>query len=199
MEILNLKELCKINIPEGKSGKWYIEKFTVEPGIESTIFNMHAMGRSVPYGTYTRLMYEGSWDNPMMSDTPSEICDHSEAIYKAKELGGDILINGLGLGCILKACLSFPNVTHIDVVEISPDIIKLVSPSYNDPRITIHEADAYTVQWDKGKRWNVAWHDIWANICSDNLPEMARLHRKYGHKVKWQNSWGKALYRRQRG
>lgn len=196
--MLNLKELCKVDVPEGRSGEWYVEKFTIKDDMMRTIFNLHAGSRNVPVGTYTRLMKAKSLDNPMMSDTPAEIYDHAEAIYKIQELGGRILLNGLGLGCILKAALSFPTVKRIDIVELEQDIINLVAPTYTDPRVYIYHADAYTVKWDKTDRWTVAWHDIWANICSDNLEEMGKLHRRYGHKVKWQGSWAKSecLYQR---
>ncbi len=198
--MLDLKELCKVNIPEGRSGKWYVEKFEVKNDVEHAIFNIHSMGRSVPVGTYTRLMYDHGWHNPMMSDTPAEMHDHATAIYKIERLGGRVLINGLGLGCILKATLSFPNVERVDVVELEQDIINLVAPSYPDLRVHIYHADAYTIQWDKSDKWTVAWHDIWSNICSDNLAGMGKLHRKYGHRVQWQGSWSKdeCLYQRRR-
>ncbi len=197
---INVTEICKVAIPEGRSGKWYVEKFEVKNDIERAIFNLHAMGREVPLGTYTRLMRDDSWDNPMMSDTPQEIYDQMEVIFKIQELGGRILINGLGLGCVVKAALSFPNVERIDVVELEQDIINLVAPSYNDPRVHIHHDNAYTIQWNKADKWTIAWHDIWANICSDNLEGMAKLHRKYGHRVRWQGSWSKSecLYQRRR-
>ena len=196
--MLNLKELCKVDIPDGRSGKWYIEKFTVEDNSQKVIFNMHAGGRSVLNGTYTRLMLDNSWDNPIMSNTPAELNDQYEPIYKIQELGGRILINGLGLGCIVKAALSFPNVERIDVVELEQDIINLVAPYYTDHRVHIYHADAYEIKWEKEDRWTVAWHDIWPNICSDNLEGMTKLHRKYGHKVIWQDSWSKSecLYHR---
>jgi hypothetical protein len=189
--VLNLRELCKVDIPEGRSGVWYVEKFEVKDDVKRSIFNLHARGRDVPVGTYTRLMRDKSFDNPMMSDTPAEIYDHAEAVYKIQELGGRILLNGLGLGCILKAALSFSNVERVDVVELEQDIINLVAPAYKDPRVHIYCADAHAIKWDKSDRWTVAWHDIWANICTDNLEDMAHLHRKYGHKVMWQGSWSK--------
>lgn len=30
---------------------------------------------------------------------------------------------------------------------------------------------------------------IWPEIVTTNLPEMTRLHRKYGRRVGWQGSW----------
>jgi hypothetical protein len=35
-------------------------------------------------------------------------------------------------------------------------------------------------EMSKGKRYDMVWHDIWDDICSDNLEGMAKLHRKYG-------------------
>jgi hypothetical protein len=71
-------------------------------------------------------------------------------------------------------------------------VIALVGPHYaRDPRVTIHHADAYTIRWPVGIRWDVAWHDIWADMCEDNLPGMATLHRRYGRRVEWQGSWGR--------
>ncbi len=198
--MLNLEELCTVSVPAGRKGKWYIEKFEVKNDVERAIFNIHAMGRSVPVGTYTRLMRDGSWDNPIMSDTPAEIYDRASAIYKIQRFGGRILLNGLGLGCILRAALSFPNVERVDVVELEQDVIDLVAPTYPDSRVHIYHADAHTIVWDKVDTWSVAWHDIWANICTDNLQGMAQLHRKYGRRVKWQGSWSKreCLYQRRR-
>jgi hypothetical protein len=83
-------------------------------------------------------------------------------------------------------------VTHVTVIEKSPDVIKLVGPSFADPRVTIIEADAYTYQPPKGIRYNAVWHDIWDNICGDNTEGMGKLHRKYGRRTDWQDSWCKA-------
>jgi hypothetical protein len=44
----------------------------------------------------------------------------------------------------------------------------------------------------------VAWHDIWNDLCGDNLPLMARLNRRYGRSVEWQGAWGQSWLRRMR-
>ena len=190
-------ELCRVTVPEGRVGSWRVERFVVpEHDIKALYYALH--GRPVDPGTYTRLIHEGALD-PIMSDTPSEIRDHIEPLLEAKRRGGRILMNGLGLGVVLKGFLSYPNVTHVDVVEIDADVIKLVAPSYPDPRVKIYNADALTINWPPGLRWSVVWHDIWPSICSDNLPEMTKLHRKYGHKCDWQGSWCRYQCLRQRG
>ena len=187
----------KVDVPEGRIGKWRVERFTV-PEHDPLAIRYALSGRAVDPGTYTRLICDGAWD-PLMSDTASEIRDHFPAFAEIRGRGGRILINGLGLGVVLKAALAVPTVTHVDVVEINPDVISLVWPTYyTDPRAQVHQADAYQIEWPKDARWNVAWHDIWPNLCTDNLPLMTKLHRKYARKVDWQGSWGREWLRSQR-
>ena len=131
-----------------------------------------------------------------MSDTGAEIRDHLGFIRQAK---GSVLINGLGLGMCLKACLMKKEVTDVSVIELSEDVIKLVSPHYkNDPRIKIIQASAFDYTPPKKKKYDAVWHDIWDNIEEENIPEMCKLHRKYGHKSDWQGSWCRAECERQR-
>lgn len=170
----------KVTLPEMQKGAWRIEKFkTVCPDFRSM---MH--GRPVPMGEeFTRVIRDGQL---VMSDTPAEMKDHQYAVYKAH---GSCLINGLGIGMILKNILLKPEVTDVTVVEIDQDLIDLVAPHYTDPRVTFVCASAFDYQPPKGKRYQMVWHDIWDTICGDNLPEMARLHRKYGRRTDWQGSW----------
>ena len=193
-----LSERFKVDVPEGKSGKWAIEKFTVEDGIH--LWRLQMSGRMGPKvgETYTRLRHDKAYD-PMMSDTPDEIRDLIGAYLAFKESWvSHVLINGLGLGVALKMALAQTHIKHIDVVEIEPDVIKLVAPSYNDPRVQIHEADAYTITWPKGYGWSVAWHDIWPDICTDNLEGMGKLYRRYGRRTQWQGSWQREQLQRLR-
>jgi len=183
-----MAERFKVDVPEGQSGDWQVEKYAPEECVQ--LWRLELQGRAPKVGeTYTRLIREKAWD-PMMTDTPAEIRDLIGVYLAFKEPWvTHVLINGLGLGVVLKMALEQPHIQHIDVVEIEPDIIKLVGPSYPDPRVQIHEADAYTIEWPKGYGWSVAWHDIWPTICTDNLEEMGKLHRKYGKRTQWQGSW----------
>ena len=72
------------------------------------------------------------------------------------------------------------------------------SDHIKDDRLTVVCADAFAWNPPKGKYWNYIWHDIWNNLCIDNLKEMAKLHRKYGRRCEFQYSWCKELlkYRR---
>lgn len=193
-------ERYKVDLPEGESGPWKVERFTVfekdeEWGRMRAVISSSSGGRFVPTGTYTGLKRKGfGWK---MSDTPNEIRDHSEAIQKARRLSGNghpaHLINGLGLGMVVAAMLE-DGAEKVIAVEKSSDVIALVAPTlqkrYGD-RFEVKQADALEYRPPVGKRYGVVWHDIWDDICSDNLPEMHKLHRKYGRRCEWQGSWAR--------
>lgn len=122
-----------------------------------------------------------------MSDSNDEYRDHREAIERAT---GRVLIHGLGLGCYLSAILTKPDVTHVDVVEKDGDVVALVGPYFaHDARVQIHYADAFAKSWPKGTRWDVAWHDVWENKCTDDLAEHAKFMRSFARRVGWQGCW----------
>lgn len=192
----------KVNVPEAEKGDWRIKHITVSDEDENRgrtrACNPSSMGRFVPVGTYTMLYNKGSmW----MSDTPDEMKDHLEPISQARRKGEHVLINGLGIGMVAGAVAALENVTGVTVIENSPEVIALVGPSLTErfgSKVKIIEADSYTYAPPKGLRYSVVWHDIWIDLCTDNLQLMAKLHRKYGRRADWQGSWGKELlqYRR---
>lgn len=108
---------------------------------------------------------------PVMSDTPAELREHAHPIEHAR---GRVLINGLGLGCLVSGLLCLPKIEHIDVVEIDPDVRKLTGAYYaDDPRVTIHRGDAAKpdATFPSNARWDYAWHDIWSTIAPRNLDD----------------------------
>jgi len=172
----------QVTLPEMQKGPWTISKFTVD---QPDFYSM-LRGRGVPMGgTFTKAVRNGTL---VMSDTPAEMRDHRASVRMAS---GSCLLNGLGIGMVLKNILLKDEVTDITVVEISQDLIDLVAPHYPDPRITFVCCNAFEYKPPKGKRYNMVWHDIWDYICADNLPEMTKLHRKYGRRTDWQGSWCK--------
>lgn len=184
-----------VQIPEGKRGPWSVQRFSVserEAKMSQLQAIMHGRGY-VPPGTYTQLLHERR--GIVMSDTPDEMRDHRGFVYQAK---GQVLINGLGLGMALAAILKKPEVKGVTVIEIDPDVIALVGPAFVGDRVAIINADAFLFQPPKGERYNVAWHDIWDDICGDNLAQMTTLKRKYGRRVDWQGCWCEYQTRRAR-
>lgn len=185
-----------ITVPDGTSGLWSVQTFTVSEE-EAKFETMRAMFsysfRPITPGTYKRLMRNGT---VVMTNTPAEINDHRYFISLAKREGGHILINGLGLGVCLSAILESDKVLTVTVIEKSIDVIALVKDTYlQDKRVTIINADAMTWKPPKGIKYTAVWHDIWDDICADNLPEMKTLHRRYGRKSTWQGSWSRELLR----
>jgi len=172
----------KVKIPECEKGDWKIK--IVIP--DRTDWSSLKQGREVPLGEPITILTRNG--ELVMSDTPAEQRDHYSALFRAE---GSCLLNGLGIGMLLKNILLKPEVTDVTVVEISQDLIDLVSPYYTDPRVTIVCANAFDYQPPKGKKYNMVWHDIWDTICASNLPEMTKLHRKYGKRTTWQGSWCK--------
>lgn len=187
-----------IDIPDNISGNWRIESFNVSE-YEAKFHNLREAFRSKKFiipGDYKRLM--NGWDC-VMSNTPSEISDHIEFIEEAKLNGGDVLINGLGLGMCLKAILESKIIKSVTIIEKSEDVIKLVSPYYKDNRIQIIHNCAFKFKPSRGTSYKTIWHDIWTDISLENLPEMTKLHKKYYNKSKWQGSWCRKLCRQQKG
>ena len=175
-----------IDVPDGISGDWSVRTFTVSKS-DSDFTRIRAMmkGRGyVPQGTYKELRRNGTI---VMSNTPDEINDGLSFVYRAS---GNILINGLGLGCVVKLLLNKPDVEKITIIEKSTDVISLVAPTYvTDKRVNIICADAFDYKPPKGEHYNIVWHDIWDYITPDNIDEMKKLHRKYGKISDFQMSW----------
>jgi hypothetical protein len=183
---MSYTEKYKVNLPEGSAGDWRVEKRIIEDNTSLAVFNMHARGRAVPPGTYTYLLHRG---HVIMSDTPAEIRDLYPIIRQAK---GQVLINGLGLGVVLQAILEKPETEHVTVIELSEEIIALIGTYYQErygKKLDIVHADALEWKAPKGARYDVVWHDIWPDLCIDNLEDMKKLHRKYGRRCDWQGSW----------
>ena len=174
-----------INVPDGISGEWEVKSFTVSKD-DSEFASMRAIfngGRGgITAGNYKKLKRNGTI---VMSNTPDEIEDFAHFSYMAK---GKVLVNGLGLGVLLKSLLLKDDITQITVIEKSADVIKLVAPTYKDKRLNIIHADAFEYKPEKGIRFDCVWHDIWDFITSDNLPEMKKLTRKYGRSADYQES-----------
>lgn len=177
-----------VEVPEGKTERVRIDTFTVSPEIArysnvKMLYDGEYWMRIEP-GTYKRLVVDGEM---MMSNTPMERYSNDWIIKEGK---GRILINGLGLGCVLTALLKKPDVTEVWVVEKDEDVIKLVWPTFeHDPRVRLIHADALEYVPPKGQVFDYVWHDIWPTISVDNLPDMTKLHRRYARRCVHQQSW----------
>lgn len=178
------KIIPKVSVPEGTAGRWSVKHIDIP---DSPIARYRE--RHFEPGQYTQLWRGGTL---VMSDTPAERYDHLPFVRAAS---GDVLISGLGLGMCLGAVLAKPDIQSVTVVEIAQEVIDLVAPSYQDPRLTIVHADARNWKPAKGRRFRAVWHDIWDDICGDNLPEMHSLNRRYARRADWKGCWSQDLIR----
>ena len=214
MTYRSYSDRMQVTVPEGEVDGLAVQRFEVidpddwtdadkeRTDVISPLGYMRMVrdGRECYPGWYTRLVDRNEPDehgHPLvwMSDTTAERAEHAEAVAhiqmgKAKR----VLINGLGLGMVLQAALTYDHVTHVDVVEADERVIKLVGPHYTtDPRVNIIHEDAYEQMgnWSMGPRlrWDVAWSDIWSEIVADNLGGMDRLHNYYRRRSAWHGMW----------
>lgn len=179
-----------LRVPEGVSGDWKVSHFTVKDSKEEQFWSMVKYGDRAPYpGDYVRLSFQGG---TIMSNTTAEVRDHYPFIHRAT---GHVLIHGLGLGMCVEAVMHKEEVLSITVIELSEDVIKLVAPTYQHPKVQIIQADA--LKFKPTRKYDVVWHDIWPSINSDNLEEMKKLHRRYGRFARWQGSWARNICERE--
>jgi len=130
-------------------------------------------GQPLTAKTYTRLFIDGRlW----MTDAEFEIYTNQDFVNRAF---GHVLIAGLGLGLIIEPLLKQSDVASVTVLERSADVIALIGPLYDNPKLTIVEADVHT--WEPpAKKYHFVYFDIWPDVPnSDQAAEIAALKKRY--------------------
>jgi hypothetical protein len=125
----------------------------------------------------------------MMSDTDMERRSNADFIRAAK---GTVLIAGLGIGLVLKNMLDKPEVTSVVVIEKYQDVIDLVGPKFNNPKLQIICADIDEWLPAPGTKFDTIYFDIWPDINEDNYKHIKKLHarfRKFKAPDGWLDSW----------
>jgi hypothetical protein len=188
-EAVESRDKWAVAVPDGERGDWKVETFEIDKEA-AKLFNLRAMINRRPIqqvvpGVYKRLTHRTR--GVIMSNTRFEIITNADAYIHAK---GRVLINGLGLGMLLSAILSKPDVTYVRVIEIEPDVIALVGPTFaGDPRVEILQADALEYRPARGERFDFVWHDIWGFTGADMIPTMSALKRRYSRLCEKQAAW----------
>lgn len=181
------------SVPNSWSGLWYITKANLT---EATPNIRHGKAVVVPPGNYTFLyrltdatLYCDPPGEVVMEDTPFELQTHLGFVMQAR---GNVLVTGLGLGCVIRGLLANPNVKHITCIENSVDVLKLVSPYMPKERLTIIEADALEWTAKNKEKFDCAWHDLWTNR-GDGEPHLdlwhATLIMNCRKTIKHQGAW----------
>lgn len=181
----------KVKVPVGKSGEREVKHFTVTEA-QASLDKMRSMvsgmpDRAVVAGIYTMLTCSGAI---VMSDTPAEMADHYNFYRKAK---GHVLIAGLGLGMIANAVASKPDVISVTILEISPDVIKLVGSTVHK-KCKIVQADV--MEYVPNRKYDYMRIDIWNDICKDNLDVFSDLEEYYEDYADWVGGWSIAQLER---
>jgi spermidine synthase len=178
----NITEL----IPPGQKGIARIEHFEVDNNASM----LSSLRREyVPEGKYAMLYVNRQL---MMSNTPME----ERTNYRIRKYAhGKVLIAGLGLGAILDEVLNNPKVESVAVIEKYQDVIDLIAPYYQNPKIQIICADIMEWKPEKGQVFDTIYFDIWPDICTDNLEEIKKLHmrgrywKNKNNPNAWMDSW----------
>lgn len=197
-------------VPEGRRPTAYVEHMTVSEK-HTLLMNIMALQGdpmpTTPPGTYCKLVTIEK-DNPenvdaegrviMMSDTYMERETNREFLEAAE---GDVLIAGLGIGMIVVAACRKPEVRSVTVLELNQDVIDLVEPPVRKflgddaNKFAVHQCDVFQYIPPKGSRYDTIYFDIWPRRSTDNLSEMAKLHRRYGRYKRSHDSWMRSWYR----
>lgn len=181
-------EMAKI-IPEGRCGLAQIKHRTPN---KSDIFIAKIHGKILEERLLATLFVDGKM---VMSDSSEEHRSNSYFVYKAK---GKVLIAGLGIGMVLNAILIKKKVQSVWVIEKYQDVINLVAPYIRHTKLKIECADIFEWKPPSGFKFDTIYFDIWADICTDNLSEIAKLHKRfksYKSKDGWMGSWNQELLR----
>lgn len=152
------------SIPAGWANLWYVSKTELKNPTKGL------RGKSVVQvlpGTYTHLyrvtdstMYCDPPGEVVMEDTLFELNTHLGFVMRAR---GQVLVTGLGLGCVVRGLLANENVEQVTCIENSPDVLKLVAPYIPKERLEIVEADALEWTAKNATKFDCAWHDLWTD------------------------------------
>jgi predicted membrane-bound spermidine synthase len=156
---------------------------------DASMFSSLRRREYVREGKYVRLFVGGSL---MMSNTGME---KRTNLRIRKYAVGNVLIAGLGLGCILEEVLNNPNVKSVTVIEKYQDVIDLIAFHYQNEKLTIICADIFDWKPEKGQVFDTIYFDIWPDICTSNLVEIKKLHmrgrfwKNKNNPDAWMDSW----------
>lgn len=179
-------------LPAGRSGNWSLTKLRLPERAASLVDSRPDAFRFRP-GEYTELRHGGV---TFMTDLYDEWWTQRRAIERARQVGGNVLITGLGLGMVVEAILATPPlvpVSGVTVIEQSADVIHLVAPHLINQfgnRVTIIHADAFTWRPTAMVQFDTVWHDIWPDPDADSVDaDIAQLLEHHRPWSGWQGFW----------
>jgi hypothetical protein len=137
-----------------------------------------AEGHPLPAGDYTVLLIDDAFS---MCDAPFMLRNYVPFVESAE---GDILLTGLGLGCLVRGLLARPAVRSVTVLELHPEVIELIAPHLPADRLEVIHADALTWTPPHGRRFDAAMLDITDD--RDLVERLVEHHAPHVHAL-WPN------------
>jgi hypothetical protein len=201
-EIEQLIRACRVpdSVPEQRKGLWEIRRYgwpsdeDLPNAWNNALLKMRMREAGIePFTGYTALLRDTlatlnkDRGEVVMEDTPRELRKHLPILLQAR---GNVLITGLGLGCVVRGLLTKPEVKRIDVVEIDDDVIEMVWPEFTvDHRVNLFYDDALTIQIAKHAHWDFAWHDVWYEtepLATIHMQLLQRFDSYVDHQGAWE-------------
>jgi len=180
-------------LAEGTKGDVTIEHFTVSDE-ESQFTALRGGMGYVPAGDYVRLLISGA---VVMSDTRMEQFTNYDVLRESK---GRVFIAGLGLGMICHGIAAKPEVSKITVLELNENVIDLVAPSLPE-KVEVNQGDIFEYKPGRWEQFDTIYFDVWNDICTDNLPQMGKLFRRFRKHLApngWMDCWCRDYLKKQR-
>lgn len=187
-------------LPEATEGSSSVRHITLTDN-DVLMNNLRAIRDGMSFmtaqpGKYAQLISSRGLE---MSDTQMEWRTNFDFIRNAN---GRVLIAGLGIGLVLVPLLLKPEVEHIEVVEMNPEVIKLVSPHFKSKKLKVTQGDIYAHREQiNGDKFDTIYFDIWPDISLDNLESMTQLCRIYrgalnkANPKAWMGCWTRDILR----
>jgi hypothetical protein len=174
-------------------GNWQIDRFALPekarlgmPWKDYTLLR-HKIFPKMDYSNMHLIADDGSMLDLVMEDSTRELRRHLPIWLKAR---GRVLKTGLGLGCVVRGFLANPAVTHVDVIEIDADIIRVIGEEFaNNPKVSIYHGDALTYEFAEPIKWDFAWHDIWTEENKGLQVEHMKLIKRFDKVAQNQGAW----------
>ncbi|MGE0289313.1 MAG: hypothetical protein AB7I42_26440 [Bradyrhizobium sp.] len=173
-------------------GPWKIERRKAVVGNlpDEIAFDMMVAGwddYTILFRVSARTLHLANQSEVVMEDSITELRKHLPIWMVGR---GRILVTGLGLGCVVRGLLASDRIEHVDVIEIDPDVLRIVGAELNgNPRVTLHHADALTWEIPAGGKWDFAWHDIWTDGDTNLQILHAELIKRFLPHTKNQGAW----------
>ena len=179
---------CPSSLKPQDVGLWSIRRRRVpEHPVGAAMFRVLTGGYD--YQTVLHRMTEATMHTDgeiVMEDSRQELSRHLPIWLAAR---GRVLVSGLGLGCVVRALLTLPEVEHVDVIELDRKLIDVVGAEFAGSRVTIYHDDALRFDPERRQRWHYAWHDIWCEGNGLQLLHMRLLDRYRNRVYMAQGAW----------